>query len=101
MNFLGKVMNENGIIVSPQISNNMSSLLETFGIQYNEKVIQVQEKVEQKKSLAKKDSVPKLINLTQKLISFADFEQATQQIKIFDIELSKLGYLKNSPALDE
>lgn len=27
MNFLGKIMNENGIVVSPQISNNMSSLL--------------------------------------------------------------------------
>lgn len=43
LNVLGKMMNENGIQVSPQISGNMSSLLETFGgIDYNERVIQVQ-----------------------------------------------------------
>lgn len=31
MNSLGKVMNSCGIAVSPQVSQNMSSLLETFG----------------------------------------------------------------------
>ena len=42
LNSLGKIMNEQGILVSPQISQNMSSIFETFGgIQYDERVIQV------------------------------------------------------------
>ena len=42
LNTLGKVMNEHGITVSPQISQNMSSLLEAFGgIKYDERTIQV------------------------------------------------------------
>ena len=42
LNSLGRIMNEQGILVSPQISQNMSSIFETFGgIQYDERVIQV------------------------------------------------------------
>lgn len=39
MNELGKIMNENGISVNLQVSQNLSSLLETFGgIGYDERV---------------------------------------------------------------
>lgn len=47
MNTLGKVMNQNGIAVSPQVSQNLGSLLEAFGaIGYDEKVVQMQQKAE-------------------------------------------------------
>jgi hypothetical protein len=47
MNSLGKLMNENGISVSLPVSQNLSSLLEAFGgISFDERVVQVQEKVE-------------------------------------------------------
>ena len=102
LNVLGKMMNDHGITVNPQISHNMSSLLETFGgISYDERVVQVQEKIEEKKALAKKDVAPKIVSITQKLVSYADFKFSLQQIRTFDIELSKLGYLKNNPTLDE
>lgn len=43
MNTLGKVMNDNGIVVSPQVSQNLSSILEAFGaIGYDERVVQMQ-----------------------------------------------------------
>lgn len=31
MNVLGKIMNENGIVVSPQIVQNLSSVFQAFG----------------------------------------------------------------------
>jgi hypothetical protein len=43
MNSLGKIMNDNGITVSPPISQNLSSLMEAFGgIAYDERVVQIQ-----------------------------------------------------------
>ncbi len=43
MNSLGKIMNDNGITVSPPISQNLSSLMEAFGgIAYDERVVQMQ-----------------------------------------------------------
>lgn len=43
MNTLGKVMNDNGIVVSPQVSQNLSSILQAFGaIGYDERVVQMQ-----------------------------------------------------------
>ena len=101
LNSLGKIMNEQGILVSPQISQNMSSIFETFGgIQYDERVIQVEEKQEEKKALLKKDAGPKIVDVHQKLVSYQEFADALNKIKMFDVELAKLGYLKNSPALD-
>lgn len=36
MNSLGRIMNDHGIVVSPQVSQNLSSIFETFGgIQYD------------------------------------------------------------------
>lgn len=47
MNTLGKVMNDNGIAVSAQVSQNLSSLFQAFGgIGYDEKVVQMQQKTE-------------------------------------------------------
>jgi hypothetical protein len=64
-------MNENGILVSLQVSQNLSSLLEAFGgIGFDERVVQVQEKTEEKKIITKKDAAPKIIDVTQKLIAY-------------------------------
>lgn len=77
LNSLGKTMNENGIAVSLQVSRNMSSILEAFGgIRYDERVIQVEEKVEEKKTLIKKDATPKIIDVKQKLVSYQEFSSA-------------------------
>ena len=40
------------------------------------------------------------MDVHQKLVSYQEFSDALDKIKMFDVELSKLGYLKNSPALD-
>ena len=43
LNSLGKKMNENGITVSQNISQNMSNILEAFGgIKYEQKVVKMQ-----------------------------------------------------------
>lgn len=38
--------------------------------------------------------------MNQKLVSYNDFSDALDRIRMFDVELAKLGYLKNSPTLD-
>ena len=56
--------------------------------------------MEEKKNILKKETGPKIIDVQQKLVSHHDFASAIEKIQMFDVELSKLGYLKNSPALD-
>jgi hypothetical protein len=60
----------------------------------------VQEKAEEKKIITKKDTAPKIIDVTQKLIAYKEFIIALENIKMFDVELTRLGFLKNSPSLD-
>lgn len=56
--------------------------------------------MEEKKAILKKDAGPKIIDVHQKLVSYQEFSAALTKIKVFDVELAKLGYLKNSPALE-
>ena len=43
LNSLGKKMIEKGLIISPQITENMCSILEAFGsIKYEEKTVKIQ-----------------------------------------------------------
>ena len=45
LNRLGKRMNEQGMAVNPHVSENMCSILESFGgIKYDEQVVRVQER---------------------------------------------------------
>ena len=45
LNALGKKMNENGITVSQNVTDNMSNILEAFGgICYEQRVVKMQEK---------------------------------------------------------
>lgn len=56
LNVLGKIMSENGLNITPQINENMCSVLEAFGgISFLERVSQVQEKLDEKKNVIKKD----------------------------------------------
>lgn len=50
--------------------------------------------------MIKKDAGPRIVDVHQKLVSYKEFSEAFEKIKMFDVELAKLGYLKNSPALD-
>ena len=97
LNVLGKKMNEHGITVSQQVADNMSNLLEAFGgIKYEEKVVKMQEKIQEKKNAAiKKEVDPKYIDVTQRLVSYKDFAEALKKIAHFDANLARLGYLKS------
>lgn len=56
LNTLGKIMSENGLNITSQINENMSSILQAFGgINYYERTSQVQQKLDEKKNLIKKD----------------------------------------------
>jgi hypothetical protein len=56
----------------------------------------MQEKVEEKKNIAiKKEVDPKFIDVTQRLVSFKDFDTSIKRIEHFDINLSRLGYIKS------
>lgn len=56
----------------------------------------MQEKVEEKKNIAiKKDVDPKFVDVTQRLVSFKDFEAAIKRVELFDINLARLGYVKS------
>lgn len=96
LNTLGKIMNERGITVGQNVSENMSSILEAFGgIKYEERQVRIQEKLEEKKAVAaKKDAEPKFIDVTQLLVSYKDFQNAIQKIAYFDVHLSRMGFLK-------
>lgn len=55
----------------------------------------MQEKIEEKKAGAiKKDVEPKIIDVTQRLVSHQDFVGSIKQIAYFDSHLARLGYLK-------
>ena len=61
---------------------------------------EVEELVEdEKKNIHKKEKEPKYMTVTQKLVSYADFDRAISQLGMFDIQLGKLGYVK-SPKLE-
>ena len=96
LNNLGKKMNDNGVSINPSVSQNMSSLLHAFGdIVYEERVVQVQIKEEEKKNISiKKENVVKFMDVTQRLVSYQDFEGAVQTMARFDTQLAKLGYIK-------
>jgi hypothetical protein len=65
LNNLGRVMSDNGLNITPQINENMCSVLEAFGaIEYTERTSMVQEKLDDKKNAIKKDQEPKLIEIT-------------------------------------
>ncbi len=65
LNNLGRVMSDNGLNITPQINENMCSVLEAFGaIKYTERTSMVQEKLDDKKNAIKKDQEPKLIEIT-------------------------------------
>ena len=54
--------------------------------------MRMQEKVEEKKNIAiKKDVDPKFVDVTQRLVSFKDFEAAIKRVELFDINLARLG----------
>lgn len=55
----------------------------------------VQEKLDDKKNIIKKDQEPKLVEITEKLASYDDFIKAITMIGKFDVELGRLGYLKS------
>jgi len=75
-------MTDEGLSISPQVNDNMCSILEAFGdIVYEERVVKMQEKVEEKKNMAiKKEADPKFIDVTQRLVSFKDFDTAIRRI---------------------
>lgn len=75
-------MTDEGLSISPQVNDNMCSILEAFGdIVYEERVVKMQEKVEEKKNMAiKKEVDPKFIDVTQRLVSFKDFDTAIRRI---------------------
>ena len=75
-------MTDEGLSISPQVNDNMCSILEAFGdIVYEERVVKMQEKVEEKKNMAiKKEADPKFIDVTQRLVSFKDFDSAIRRI---------------------
>ena len=82
LNALGRRMTDEGLSISPQVNDNMCSILEAFGdIVYEERVVKMQEKVEEKKNMAiKKEVDPKFIDVTQRLVSFKDFDTAIRRI---------------------
>ncbi len=82
LNALGRRMTDEGLSISPQVNDNMCSILEAFGdIVYEERVVKMQEKVEEKKNMAiKKEADPKFIDVTQILVSFKDFDTAIRRI---------------------
>ena len=94
---LGKKMNQAGIAVHAQINENMCSILQAFGdIIYEQRVVRVQQKIEEKKNIAiKKEVDPKFIDVTERLISFKDFTEALKKIGIFDVQLARMGYVKS------
>lgn len=64
----------------------MSNFLEAFGgITYLERTTQVQEKVDDKKNIIKKDQEPKFIEITERLVSYDDFMGAISKISKFDV----------------
>jgi hypothetical protein len=74
----------------------MCSVLEAFGaIGYTERTSMVQEKLDDKKGMVKKEQEPKLVEITEKLVSYEDFIMALNTIGKFDVELGRLGYLKS------
>ena len=81
LNALGRRMTDEGLSISPQVNDNMCSILEAFGdIVYEERVVKMQEKVEEKKNMAiKKEADPKFIDVTQRLVSFKDFDTAIRR----------------------
>ncbi len=96
LNTLGKNMNDNQIPVAQAVCDNMSSLLEAFGgITYTDKTVTVLEKQEEKKHVPKKEVEPKYIEVQQKLVNYSDFEKAIRRIAEFDVELYRLGKIKN------
>lgn len=89
-------MSENGLSITPQVNENMCSVLEAFGaISYTERVSMMQEKLDDKKNMIKKEQEPKLVEVTEKLVSYDDFMIAIDMIGKFDVELGRLGYLKS------
>jgi hypothetical protein len=96
LNTVGRIMSENGLSITPQINENMCSVLEAFGaIGYTERTSMVQEKLDDKKGMVKKEQEPKLVEITEKLVSYEDFIMALNTIGKFDVELGRLGYLKS------
>jgi len=51
--------------------------------------------LDEKKNLAKKDQEPKMIEITERLVSFDDFSNSINNISKFDIELGRMGYIKS------
>ena len=96
LNRLGKRMNEQGMGVSQLVMDNMCSILESFGgITYEEEVLRVQEKHEDKKGGLKKDVEPKFVDITERRVSYADFSKAIKTIESFDVQLLRLGFIKS------
>lgn len=59
-------------------------------------MVRMQERLEEKKNLAiKKETDPKFIDVTQRLVSFKDFDQAIKRVEEFDVGLARLGYVKS------
>jgi Fe-S-cluster formation regulator IscX/YfhJ len=75
----------------------MCSILEAFGdVSYEERVVRMQEKIEEKKNIAiKKEVDPKFVDVTQRLVSFNDFQSSIKRLENFDINLARLGYVKS------
>lgn len=42
----------------------------------------------------KKDMEPKFIDVTQRLVSYKDFQDSIKRIAYFDAHLARMGYLK-------
>ena len=75
-------MTEEGLTINPIINDNMCSILEAFGdISFEERVVKMQEKLEEKKNIiAKKEVDPKFIDVTQRNVSYKDFEKSIKQL---------------------
>lgn len=85
-NSLARSMVDNGIVISPQVSQNLSSILQAFGgIGFDARTVIKEEKIEEKKANIKKDAGPKMVEVTEKLISYKEFETAIDNIRIFDL----------------